>query len=192
MIIVCHAWLYGGFTEIQSNRRRKKLYRTNQASNFLEGSFNFSSRTCPSIFTHSHKEWIVWKHAPNWPFCTLMLRTKLYQNPFFFTGDQIVTKSKSRAVRIVYGPIFLPFYKIIVSFFSFFCQDANKTRSNCAIIDCNLSKKHKLILYKTQNGEPNCIDYKFFFDFCQELPVQKLEDTSKDYRADQLVGARIV
>ena len=38
----------------------------------------------------------------------------------------------------------LPFYKIIVSFFSFLCQDSNKTRSNCAIIGCNLSKKHKL------------------------------------------------
>ena len=46
------------------------------------------------------------------------------------------------------------FYKIIVSFFSLLCQDANKTRSNCAIIVCNLSKKHKLTLYKTQNGEP--------------------------------------
>ena len=42
----------------------------------------------------------------------------------------------------------------IVGFFSFFCQDANKARSNCAIIGCNLSKKHKLTLYKTQNGGP--------------------------------------
>ena len=119
---------------------------------------------------------IVWKHGPNWPFYAVMLRTKLCQNPFFFTGHQNVNKPKSRAARTVYGPIFLPFYKIIVSFFSFFCQDANKTRSNCAIIDCNLSKKHKLILYKTQNGEPNYVDYKFFFNFCQELPVQKLGD----------------
>ena len=30
--------------------------------------------------------------------------------------------------------------------FSFFCQNANITGSNCAIIDCNLSKKHKLAL----------------------------------------------
>ena len=86
--------------------------------------------------------------------------------PFFFTGHQNVNKPKRRVARTVYEPIFLPFYKIIVSFFSFFCQDANKTRSNCAIIDCNLSKKHKLILYKTQNGEPNYVDYKFFFNFC--------------------------
>ena len=57
------------------------------------------------------------------------------------------------------------FYKIIVSFFSFLCQDANKTRSNCAIIGCNLSKKHKLTLYKTQNGESNHVDHKFFFNF---------------------------
>ena len=47
-------------------------------------------------------------------------------------------------------PIFLPFYNIIVSFVSFFYQNANKTRSNCAKIGCKLSKKHKLALYKTQ------------------------------------------
>ena len=54
-------------------------------------------------------------------------------------------------------PIFLPFYKIIVSFFLFPGQDANKTRSNCAITGCNLSKKHNLTLYKTQNEEPDYI-----------------------------------
>ena len=53
-------------------------------------------------------------------------------------------QTKEQAARTVYGLIFLPFYKIIVSFFSFSCQDANKTRSNCAMIGCNLSKKHKL------------------------------------------------
>ena len=45
---------------------------------------------------------------------------------------------------------FYLFYKIIVSFFSLLCQDANKTRSNCTVIDCNLSKKHKLAMYKTE------------------------------------------
>ena len=39
MVTVFHAWLYGKFVEIQSNLRRKKLYRTNQGSNFLGGSF---------------------------------------------------------------------------------------------------------------------------------------------------------
>ena len=77
----------------------------------------------------------------------------------------------------VYELIFLLFYKIIVSFFSFLCQDTNKTRSNCAIIDCNLSKKHKLTQYKTQNGESNYVDHKFFFNFYQELsPVQSHGD----------------
>ena len=125
---------------------------------------------------HSHQKWIVQKYRPTWPFYPFMLRTKLYQNTFFFSWDQNVNKPKSRAAKIVYRPIFLPFYKIIVSFFSFFCRDANKTRSNCTITDCNLSKKHKLILYKTQNGEQNYVDYKVFFNFCQELRVQKLGD----------------
>ena len=53
----------------------------------------------------------------------------------------------------------------------FFCQDANKTRSNCTIIGCSLSKKHKLTLYKTQNGERNYVDHTFFFNLYQELPM---------------------
>ena len=64
-------------------------------------------------------------------------------------------------MRTAYGP----FYKIIVSFFSFLCHDANKARSKCAIIGCNLSKKYKLTLHKTQNGESNNVDHKFFFKF---------------------------
>ena len=33
-----HARVYGRFIELQSNLMRKKLYRTNQGSNFLAGS----------------------------------------------------------------------------------------------------------------------------------------------------------
>ena len=120
---------------------------------------------------HSHKKQIAWKHGPNWPFYAFMLRTKLYQYPFFFTGHQNVNKPKNRAGRTVYGLIFLPFDKIIVRFFSFLCQDANKTKSSCAIIGCNLSKKHKLTLYKTQNRESNYVEHKVFFNFYQELPT---------------------
>ena len=40
MTAVLHAWPYGRFIEIQSNLRRKKLYRTNQGSNCLGGSFS--------------------------------------------------------------------------------------------------------------------------------------------------------
>ena len=66
-------------------------------------------------------------------------------------------------MRTVYGLIFLPFYKIISVFFSFLCQDANKTRSHYSIIGCNLSKKHKLTLHKTQNGEPSYVDHSYVF-----------------------------
>ena len=38
MTTAFHARVYGRFIEIQSNLRRKKLYRTNQDSNFLAGS----------------------------------------------------------------------------------------------------------------------------------------------------------
>ena len=66
-----------------------------------------------SSYNHSHKKHIVWKHGPNQPFYALMLRTKLYWNPFFFTRHQNVNKPKSRAARTVHGLIFLPFYKTI-------------------------------------------------------------------------------
>ena len=144
---------------------------------------NFAVELVESIVTRNRK--IVWKHGPNWPFYALILRTKLYKNPFFFTRHQNVNKPKSRAARPVYGLIFLLFYKIIVSFFSFLCQDANKIRSNCAIIGCNLSKRHKLTLHNTQNGEPTYVDHKFFFNFHWELPTctKPCGQTSKYYKA---------
>ena len=56
-----------------------------------------------------------------------------------------------------------PYVYLFVSFF-FFCQDTNKTVSNCDIIGCNLLKKHKLAQYKTPSGEPVYVDHKFFFN----------------------------
>ena len=79
-----------------------------------------------NIVTRNRK--IAWKHGPSWSFYTLMLRTKLYYSPFFITGHQNVNKPKSRAVRTVYGLIFLPFYKIIVSFFFFFMSRCKQNK----------------------------------------------------------------
>ena len=73
-------------------------------------------------------------------------------------------------------------------FFFFFCQDANNTGSNYSIIGCNESKKLILALHKTQNGEP-----KFFFNILLGATCAKTwGQTSKYYRADQLVGGCIV
>ena len=54
---------------------------------------------------------------------------------------------------------FYLFIRLMSAFFlfSFLYQDANKTRSNCGIIGCNLSQKHKLTQYKTQNGDSNYV-----------------------------------
>ena len=57
------------------------------------------------------------------------------------------------------GPIFLPFHIIIVSFFSLFSQDAQKTGLNWD------KKKHKLAQYKTQSGEPDYVDHRSFFKY---------------------------
>ena len=37
-------------------------------------------------------------------------------------------------------------------------------------------EKHKLTLYKTQNGVPNQLDHTIFFNLYYELPVQNLGD----------------
>ena len=57
---------------------------------------------------------------------------------------QNVSKLKSRAVKFICRQAIVPFFRIIISFFPFLCQDANISRSNCAIIGCNSSKKLKL------------------------------------------------
>ena len=46
---VFHTWVDSRFVEIESNLRRKKLYRTNQSSNFLEGSFDNRYNVIPPI-----------------------------------------------------------------------------------------------------------------------------------------------
>ena len=68
---------------------------------------------------------------------------------------------------------FYLFTRLLSAFF--LCQDVNKTRSNCAIIGSNLSKKHKLTLYKTQNGESNYVDNKFFFNFLGDRHANTIE-----------------
>ena len=96
---------------------------------------------------------------------------------------QNINKAKNRAARTVHGPMFLPFYVIIVSFFSFFCQDANKKGSNCAIIGCSFSKKHKLALHKTHSRELNYVDHKFFLYSASSYLHENLGTESKYYRA---------
>ena len=65
---------------------------------------------------------------------------------------QNVSKPNKRAPRIVYGPIVLPFYVIIVSFFFFSVK--MQTKQNQFV-----KKKLKLALYKTKSREPNYVDH---------------------------------
>ena len=51
------------------------------------------------------------------------------------------------------------------------------SRSNCDRIGCNLSNKHKLTLYKTQNGESNLVTISSSLIFTRSYPsVQNLGD----------------
>ena len=60
------------------------------------------------------------------------------------------TDQKSGQQRLFMDPYFYFFMWLLSVFFSLFCQDENKTGSNCAIIGCNLSMKHKLALHQTE------------------------------------------
>ena len=49
MTKVFHVWSYGGFIEIHSNLRRKKLHRMNHGPNFLGDSFSNRDNVRASI-----------------------------------------------------------------------------------------------------------------------------------------------
>ena len=76
------------------------------------------------------------------------------------------------------------FIRLFSAFFLFYVKMQTK-QDQTAMIGCNLSKKHKLTRYKTQNGESNYVDHKIFFNFYQELPActKPWGQTSKYYRA---------
>ena len=70
MTTVLYAWPCGRFIEIQSNLRSKKLYRKNQGSNFLGGSFsNRDNMRDPIQFRRKRqpqhlKRWFFLKNRP--------------------------------------------------------------------------------------------------------------------------------
>ena len=68
-------------------------------------------------------------------------------------------------------------------------MSGNKTRPHCSIIGCDLAKKNKITLYKTQNGEPNYVDHQFLWFLLAAAYTKPWGETSKYYRAGLLVGA---
>ena len=88
--------------------------------------------------------------------------------------EPILLYGASKSKQTKSKPIFLAFIRLLSVFFSFFCKDSNKTRSNCAIMGCNLSKKYKPTLYKTQNGEANFEILSFSLIFSRSYPYKTL------------------
>ena len=140
-----------------------------------------------SIITRNRQ--LVWKRGLKWLNYALTLRAKLSQYPFFLTVHQNVNKSKSRAVRTAYGPIYSSFYVNVI--FLFFYQDANKKESNCAIIGCNLSKKKKHCIKHRAEREATQI-ISFLNILLGATCTITWKQISKYYRAGQLVGAFIL
>ena len=85
---------------------------------------------------------------------------------------------------------FLPFYAIIIIFFSFFCQDANISGSNRPTIDCNLSKKTQI--RTVSNTERRAELHRSLDYFFNILPGATCRtpwgQTSKYFRASWLAG----
>ena len=103
MTTAFYEWPYGRFIEIQGKLRRKKLHRTNQGSNFLEGSFgnrdnirapiqfrrekpnilkdDFSSTTEPSIFTSIAPELLDRSNKTKWVFISLKSTSHFLPKP---------------------------------------------------------------------------------------------------------------
>ena len=103
---------------------------------------------------------IVWKHGPNRPIYALMLRTKLYQNPFFSTVHQNINKQKGQSIKTVCELRFhLPMSVLIRDFFSFVKMQTCQHQKNVATC-----KRNKLAIYQTQNvnGESNWQIKKLF------------------------------
>ena len=61
-------------------------------------------------------------------------------------------QTQKQSIRVVCGLTFLPFCETIISFCSFLGQDVFKPGSNCAIIVCDLSQKHKITPFHRSGG----------------------------------------
>ena len=75
------------------------------------------------------------------------------------------------------GPYFYLFIRLLSAFFLFMSR-CKQNKIKLSIIGCNLSKKHKITLYKTQNRESNYVDRtSFSLIFTRSyLPAQKFGD----------------
>ena len=94
---------------------------------------------------------IVWKHGPNSSIYALMLRNKLYQNPFFSTVHQNINKQKGQSIKTVCELRFhLPMSVLIRDFFFFLsrCKRASIKFCQKNVATC---KRNKLAIYQTQN-----------------------------------------
>ena len=89
-----------------------------------------------------------------------------------------------------------PYFYLFIRLFSAFFLFMARSKQNKIKLCYNRFQfvKKTQTLYKTQNEEPNYLDHKFFFNFCQELSTctKPWGQTSKYYRAGWLVDACIV
>ena len=86
----------------------------------LNNNLNFDTDVFLNYLNHSYKKQ---KDTMETRVKLAVLRTYVENQavlkPIFFIMRQNVNKPKNRTVKIVYGPILLPFYVVIIRFFLF-------------------------------------------------------------------------
>ena len=141
MTIVFHARLHGRFIEIQSNLWRKKLYRTNQSSNFLGGSFSNrdSVRATPMQFTMVRqpkhlKRWFFLKNRPiNFHLNSTSVIRPVKQNQLSFKGMEF-NKPPPAPSCLFPLPHYSPSTMIYLTATPVFQNEINCGTSLCTII----------------------------------------------------------
>ena len=101
------------FRNVSSSQLKKISWAANAHKSVQRTEYYYSQ--------HIHKKRIVQKHGPNWPFYALMLRTKLYQNPFFFTGHQNVNQRVGKQGLFMDSYFYL-FIRLLSAFFLFYVK----------------------------------------------------------------------
>ena len=88
-------------------------------------------------YSHKKRKYNLETQAKLAILCTYFEKQAILEAILLYRASKC-KRTKEQGSETVYGLISLPFYVIIVSFFSFFCQDANKTGSNGVITGYNL------------------------------------------------------
>ena len=117
-----------------------------------------------NIVTRNGK--IVWKHGPRTGRSTHLCWQPSYTRTHSsLLGIEMQTNQRAGQRGLFMDPYLYLFIRLLSAFF-FFLPRCKQNKIKLYYNRLQIVKKNKLTLYKTQNRQPNCVDHKFFFNFC--------------------------